>query len=58
MASYVAGRLLLAVPVLVGVSVLVFLILHLTPGNPALAVAGPDAPPDVVREVEHTLGLD
>src|SRR5579872_2985151 len=58
MASYVAGRLLLAVPVLLGVSVLVFLILHLTPGNPALVVAGPDAPPDVVREVEHTLGLD
>ncbi len=58
MASYITGRLLLTVPVLVGVSVLVFLILHLTPGNPALVVAGPDAPPDVVREVEHTLGLD
>jgi len=58
MASYVAGRLLLAVPVLLGVSVLVFLILHLTPGNPALVVAGPDAPPDVVREVERALGLD
>jgi len=38
--------------------VLVFLILHLTPGNPALAVAGPDAPPEVVREVERALGLD
>jgi ABC-type dipeptide/oligopeptide/nickel transport system permease component len=58
MASYVAGRLLLALPVLLGVSVLVFLILHLTPGNPALAVAGPDAPPDVVRQVERSLGLD
>jgi peptide/nickel transport system permease protein len=57
-AAYIARRLLLAVPVLVGVSVLVFLILHLTPGNPALVVAGPDAPPDVVREVERTLGLD
>jgi ABC-type dipeptide/oligopeptide/nickel transport system permease component len=34
------------------------LILHLTPGNPALAVAGPDAPPEVVREVELALGLD
>jgi ABC-type dipeptide/oligopeptide/nickel transport system permease component len=46
------------VPVLIGVSVLVFLILHLAPGNPALVVAGPDAPPSVVREVEHDLGLD
>ncbi|HYM90474.1 MAG TPA: ABC transporter permease [bacterium] len=58
MTGYLAGRLLLAVPVLLGVSVLVFLILHLTPGNPALVVAGPDAPPEVVREVERALGLD
>ena len=58
MAGYVLRRLLLSVPVLLGVSVLVFLILHLTPGNPALAVAGPDAPPEVVREVERALGLD
>lgn len=58
MASYFVRRLLLAVPVLLGVSILVFLILHLTPGNPALVVAGPDAPPDVVRDVERALGLD
>ena len=58
MIAYVLRRLLLAIPVLLGVSVLVFLILHLTPGNPALVVAGPDAPPEVVREVERALGLD
>jgi ABC-type dipeptide/oligopeptide/nickel transport system permease component len=58
MIVYVLRRLLLAVPVLLGVSILVFLILHLAPGNPALTVAGPDAPPDVVREVEKALGLD
>jgi peptide/nickel transport system permease protein len=58
MASYIAGRLMQAVPVLLGVTVLVFLILHLTPGNPALVVAGPDAPPSVVRDVERSLGLD
>lgn len=58
MTSYIVRRLLLALPVLLGVSVLVFLILHLTPGNPALVMAGPDAPPDVVREVEKALGLD
>jgi len=58
MTAYVLRRLLLAVPVLFGVSVLVFLILHLTPGNPALAIAGADAPPEVVREVERGLGLD
>lgn len=58
MTGYVLRRLLLTVPVLLGVSVLVFSILHLTPGNPALIIAGPDAPPDVVREVEQALGLD
>lgn len=58
MAVYLARRLLLAVPVLLGVSILVFLILHLTPGSPALVVAGPDAPPEVVRDVERALGLD
>jgi ABC-type dipeptide/oligopeptide/nickel transport system permease component len=58
MIAYLARRLVLAIPVLLGVSVLAFLILHLTPGNPALVVAGPDAPPEVVREVEHALGLD
>ena len=58
MAAFLTGRLLQTVPVLLGVSVLVFLILHLTPGNPALFVAGPDAPPDVVRDIERSLGLD
>lgn len=58
MAAYLTGRLLQTVPVLVGVSVLVFLILHLTPGNPALFVAGPDAPPETVRDIERSLGLD
>ncbi|HEV2282116.1 MAG TPA: ABC transporter permease [bacterium] len=58
MAAYLTGRLLQTVPVLIGVSVLVFLILHLTPGNPALFVAGSDAPPEVVRDIERSLGLD
>jgi len=46
------------VPVLVGVSVLVFLMLHLTPGDPARLVAGPDATPTQVDEIRHALGLD
>jgi peptide/nickel transport system permease protein len=58
MATFITGRVLQTVPVLIGVSVLVFLILHLTPGNPALFVAGPDAPPEVVRDIERSLGLD
>jgi ABC-type dipeptide/oligopeptide/nickel transport system permease component len=44
--------------VLFGVSVLVFLVLHLVPGNPAQVIAGPDAPPETVRSLEIELGLD
>jgi ABC-type dipeptide/oligopeptide/nickel transport system permease component len=44
--------------VLFGVSVLVFMVLHLVPGNPAQVIAGPDAPPETVAAIEHELGLD
>jgi len=44
--------------VLVGVSVFVFLLLQLAPGNPALLIAGPDAPPETLRAIERELGLD
>jgi len=46
------------VPGVFGVSVPVFLIPPPTPGNPGLVIAGPDAPPNVVRDVERSLGLD
>jgi ABC-type dipeptide/oligopeptide/nickel transport system permease component len=55
---YVVRRLLLLPIILFGVSVLVFLVLHLVPGNPAQAIAGPDAPPDTVAAIERELGLD
>ncbi|MBI4277231.1 MAG: ABC transporter permease [Armatimonadetes bacterium] len=58
MTAFILRRLLLVLPVLLGVSILVFFILHLTPGNPALVVAGPDAPPETIRQVERELGLD
>src|ERR1700737_1246136 len=51
-------RLLLLPVILFGVSVLVFLVLHLVPGNPAQVIAGPDAPPETVAAIEHELGLD
>ncbi len=54
---YVVRRLLLAVPTVLGTSVLVFLILHLAPGDPAEIVAGPSAPPEVVQNIRDQLGL-
>jgi ABC-type dipeptide/oligopeptide/nickel transport system permease component len=58
MTQYILRRLLLLPVVLLGVSVVVFLVLHLVPGNPAQVIAGPDAPPETVRQIEVELGLD
>jgi peptide/nickel transport system permease protein len=46
------------VPILFGVSVLVFMMLHLTPGDPARLIAGPTATPEQVDEIRGLLGLD
>lgn len=51
-------RMGLIVPVVLGVVTLVFLVLHLTPGDPALLLAGDQAPPEVVEQIRHQLGLD
>lgn len=58
MTNYIGRRLLILPIVLLGVSVLVFLVLHLVPGNPAQVIAGADAPPETVAAIERELGLD
>lgn len=58
MASFVLRRLLEAVPVVLVVSVVVFLLLRLVPGDPAVVLAGPDATPDQLAAVRRDLGLD
>ena len=45
-------------PVIVGVSVCVFLIIHMMPGDPARIMAGIDASEADVRVVRHSLRLD
>jgi ABC-type dipeptide/oligopeptide/nickel transport system permease component len=55
---YIVRRLLLTVPTILGTSLLVFLILHLVPGDPASVIAGPAAPADVVANIRTQLGLD
>ena len=58
MTQYILRRLLVLPVILFGVSILVFLVLHLVPGNPAQVIAGPDAPPETVAAIERELGLD
>jgi peptide/nickel transport system permease protein len=51
-------RLLLAVPVLIGVSILVFAIIRFIPGDPARAIAGVHASPEYIEQVRGELLLD
>ena len=58
MAAYTIRRLLGAIPVLLGVSFVVFLTMQLVPGDIAKALLGPLATEETVREYRHYLGLD
>ncbi len=58
MLNYIARRLAGLVPTLLIVAVLVFLFLHLLPGDPARLAAGPEANPQTVELVRKDLGLD
>ena len=52
------GRLLAAVPSLLGVVMITFLLTRALPGDPAAFFAGPAATPEAVDEVRDRLGLD
>ena len=58
MRRYAIRRSLTVVPVLLGVSVLVFSFVHMIPGDPALTMLGERATPEKVAEVRARLGLD
>jgi peptide/nickel transport system permease protein len=55
---FVARRLLLTIPVLIGVATLVFSLIHLIPGDPAQSMLGETASPQDVAELRQRLGLD
>jgi peptide/nickel transport system permease protein len=59
MSRYIAQRIVQLVPIMIGISVLTFLMLHLIPGDPVLLFAG-DKPLTEARaaEIRHQLGLD
>ncbi|MBI2201795.1 MAG: ABC transporter permease, partial [Armatimonadetes bacterium] len=58
MLPYLAKRIMLAFPVLLGVSVVVFVMIRLIPGDPAELMAGQAATEEVVRGIRESLGLD
>lgn len=57
-AQYTLRRLVQAIPVVFGITIIVFFLLRLIPGDPALLLAGEHAPAYIVAEVRHTYGLD
>lgn len=58
MAAYALRRLALIPPLLIGVSLLLFVLTHLIPADPAKLIAGEHAGPDQVAAVRHAFGLD
>jgi peptide/nickel transport system permease protein len=55
---YSARRILQAIPVMILVATAVFLLLHLTPGDPTEILLGPEATPERAAELRRDLGLD
>ena len=58
MGGYILKRLVSAIPVLFGITVIVFLIMAMIPGDPALAILGSYATPENVEKLNRDLGLD
>ena len=58
MYKYIIKRILMMIPVIIGVSLLVFLVLKMTPGDPARVVAGSEADEATVEMIREELGLN
>ena len=58
MTRYIVRRLLLLVPVLLGISIVIFALIRVAPGGPARAVFGPTAPPEQIERFNRQYGLD
>lgn len=58
MLNFIIKRLLSLIPVLFIVSIVVFLLVHITPGDPASVILGPEANPEDVAKLREELGLN
>ena len=58
MTKYIIRRLLQTIPVLLGVTILVFSLMHLVPGDPAKIIAGEGASEQTVDNIRERLGLN
>ena len=58
MVKYVFRRIVMMIPVLLGVSLIVFTLMYITPGDPAALILGDGAPPEAVEQLHKEMGLD
>src|SRR3546814_7267655 len=58
MLAFILRRLLATIPVLILVAVVVFAILRLSPGDPAVIMAGDGATPERIDQIRQVMGLD
>ncbi|HSH21923.1 MAG TPA: ABC transporter permease [Candidatus Caenarcaniphilales bacterium] len=58
MARFIIRRLLLLIPILLGLTLLIFVFIHLLPGDPAAAILGERGTPENIARVRAALGLD
>lgn len=58
MLKYIFKRILLLIPVIIGVAFIVFFLLYITPGDPARIILGDQAPEETVLALREEMGLD
>ncbi|HLR46043.1 MAG TPA: glutathione ABC transporter permease GsiC, partial [Deinococcales bacterium] len=58
MFSYVLRRLVQAIPVIIGVSLITFILMIMVPGDPVQKLLGQRASPEAVAELRRNMGLD
>ena len=58
MLKYILKRILLMIPVILGVVILVFTLMQLTPGDPAQVILGPTATSEQINELRNEMGLN
>ena len=58
MHKYILRRLLMMIPIILGVTFVIFFITYLTPGDPAVLLLGEAAPPEAVEALREAMGLN
>src|SRR5512137_1393322 len=58
MARFIINRLLQLIPLLIGISLITFFIVHLAPGDPTVMFASPDIKPEEIIRIKANWGLD